>query len=165
MIFLWVVLAIFLVFGLTVIFGAPYVPTRKPDVVDAFENLYPLKESDVVVDIGSGDGIVLRTAARYGAKAIGYEINPILVVISWLLARGNPRVTTRLANFWHTKLPHDTTVVYVFGVSRDIGRISAKLQKEALRLGHPIYLLSYGFELSGKKAIRRSKSHHLYEFR
>jgi hypothetical protein len=60
-------LAIF--FGLVVFIGAPYVPSQRKYVRRAFEHL-GLGAKDVLVDIGSGDGVVLRIAASYGAKAV-----------------------------------------------------------------------------------------------
>jgi len=41
--------------------------------------LADLKPNDLVIDLGSGDGLFVIEAARRGAKAVGYEINPILV--------------------------------------------------------------------------------------
>ncbi|UJH91718.1 methyltransferase domain-containing protein [Antarcticibacterium sp. 1MA-6-2] len=53
-----------------------YVPTRTP-VVDAMLELADVKESDVVYDLGSGDGrIVIKAAKNYGAKGVGIDIDP-----------------------------------------------------------------------------------------
>lgn len=134
---------IILLFGFVVFFGAPYVPSQRRYVRRAFEELYKLGPKDVLVDVGSGDGVVLRIAAEKGARAIGYEINPALVLISRLLSR-NSKISVRLANFWQTQLPKDTTVVYGFAVSRDINKLSRKLQAEANRLKRDIVLLTFG---------------------
>lgn len=164
MILFWIFIGLVLLFGLTVFFGAPYVPTRRQDVRHAFENLYPLSEKDVLLDIGSGDGVVLRVAANFGAKAIGYEINPLLVLISCWLSRKQPRVSTKLANFWQTKFPAKVTVIYIFGDSRDIKRMTKRVQTEVDRLNRPLHLISYGFKLPGKSELASTKSHHLYMF-
>src|SRR3990167_11438551 len=86
-----VVATILLVFGLVVFRGAPYVPTLRKNLEQGFRDVYPLSERDLLVDIGSGDGVVLRQAAKCGARAIGYELNPFLVVISKLLSRSEER--------------------------------------------------------------------------
>ena len=53
-----------------------YVPTRTP-VVDAMLKLADVKETDVVYDLGSGDGrIVIKAAKDYGAKGVGIDIDP-----------------------------------------------------------------------------------------
>jgi len=54
----------------------PYVPTPQ-EVVDRMLELAEVKKSDVVYDLGSGDGRIVVTAAKkYGVKAIGFEIDP-----------------------------------------------------------------------------------------
>ena len=73
-------------FLLTVLFGAPYVPTHKKDLIKLFESI-ALSEKDILVDIGSGDGIVLKIASDFGAKSISFEINPFLVLVSKLRLR------------------------------------------------------------------------------
>ncbi|HEU5187306.1 MAG TPA: hypothetical protein VFT87_02260, partial [Candidatus Saccharimonadales bacterium] len=71
----WLFLSIvFICFGLVVFRGAPYVPTHKRAIKKMLQEL-PLKEGDLMVDVGSGDGVVLKTAAEQGLRAIGYEIN------------------------------------------------------------------------------------------
>jgi precorrin-6B methylase 2 len=53
-----------------------YVPTPQ-NVVDAMLKMANVKASDVVYDLGSGDGRIPITAAqKYGARAIGIDINP-----------------------------------------------------------------------------------------
>jgi SAM-dependent methyltransferase len=57
----------------------PYVPTR-PEVVDRMLELAEVGPDDFVFDLGSGDGrIVIRAAELYGARARGFEIDPLLV--------------------------------------------------------------------------------------
>jgi tRNA G37 N-methylase Trm5 len=54
----------------------PYVPTPQ-EVVDRMLELAAIKKSDVVYDLGSGDGRIVVTAAKkYGVRAIGFEIDP-----------------------------------------------------------------------------------------
>jgi SAM-dependent methyltransferase len=56
-----------------------YVPTPQA-VVDAMLQLADVKASDVVYDLGSGDGrIVITAAKKYGAHGVGIEIDPELV--------------------------------------------------------------------------------------
>jgi SAM-dependent methyltransferase len=54
----------------------PYVPTR-PSVVDAMLKVAKVTKSDVVYDLGSGDGrIVIAAAKQYGATGLGVDIDP-----------------------------------------------------------------------------------------
>lgn len=155
---------IVLVFGLVVLRGAPYVPSHGDEIEQAFEKLYVLDSHDVLVDVGSGDGIVLRYAARRGARAIGYEINPILVVIAGLLAINNRLIRTEFADFWYKALPTETTIVYAFSISRDVDKLMRKMQQEADRLAKPLVLMTYGAPLKNMKAIKKHRGHHLYNF-
>ena len=165
MIWLWlIVIIIVMFFGLVAFRGAPYVPSRKLYIRQALRELYPLTNKDVLVDIGSGDGIVLREAAEIGARAIGYEINPLLVFISRFLSRKYNRVSIHLVDFWMIHLPKDTTVVYVFSVARDISKIEKWMQNETNRLNRQIYLISYAIELDDKKVMKNVGAYHLYMF-
>ena len=52
---------------------------RLPDIVEKILNLAKVTPDDVVYDLGSGDGrIVITAAQKYGARAVGVEINPDL---------------------------------------------------------------------------------------
>lgn len=57
----------------------PYVQT-PPHVVHRMLQLTDLAARDVVWDLGSGDGrIVITAAKKFGARAVGYEIDPALI--------------------------------------------------------------------------------------
>jgi len=64
--------------GATLIRQVPYVPTPQ-DIVDKMLDLAKVTSDDVLYDLGSGDGrIVITAAQKYGAHAVGVEINPDL---------------------------------------------------------------------------------------
>lgn len=53
-----------------------YVPTPN-DVVAAMLKLAGVKKTDVVYDLGCGDGRIVVTAAKkYGARGIGFDVDP-----------------------------------------------------------------------------------------
>ena len=52
-----------------------YVPTRQT-VVDAMLNVVKVKAGDVVYDLGCGDGRIVVSAAKLGARGIGIDIDP-----------------------------------------------------------------------------------------
>src|SRR3977135_4406624 len=59
--------------------GGPYVPTPQA-VVDAMLELAKVGPRDFVIDLGSGDGrIVLTAAQRYSARGLGIDIDPELI--------------------------------------------------------------------------------------
>lgn len=54
----------------------PYVPT-PPEVVEGMLKLAGVKSTDVVYDLGCGDGrIVVMAAEKFGARGVGIDINP-----------------------------------------------------------------------------------------
>lgn len=56
-----------------------YVPSPQ-SVVDAMLEIAHVTAADIVYDLGSGDGRIPITAARrYGARAVGVELEPRLV--------------------------------------------------------------------------------------
>jgi hypothetical protein len=156
----WLFFAVVLLFGFVVFRGAPYVPTRRKYLIAAFSKLYILQPDDVLVDVGSGDGRVMRLAASKVKRAVGYELNPALVFISRLLSRRQQNVETRLADFWLAKLPDDITIVYAFSVSRDIKKLTQKLSREATRTGHEIKVITYG---AGIDALVPDKSYQAFK--
>ena len=161
----WIIAIIVLVFCLTVIFGAPYVPSRNEEIKKAFKNLYPLGKNDLLIDLGSGDGKVLIAANKFGAKSIGIELNPILVAISrWRTRRiNNAKVFCR--DFFLYDFPSETTVVYVFGDGRDMPRIVRHIEKQAVKIGHPIYLISHAFKAKGYNAEKTHRAYYLYRIK
>ena len=55
---------------------APFVPTPQ-EVVDRMLALAKVTKSDVVYDLGCGDGRIVVTAAKqFGAKGVGVDIDP-----------------------------------------------------------------------------------------
>jgi len=59
---------------------APYVQT-PPDVVERMLELAAIRPGNVLHGLGGGDGrVVLAASTTYGIRAVGYEIDPDLVV-------------------------------------------------------------------------------------
>ena len=57
----------------------PFVPTTE-EAVAAMLKLADVKKTDVVYDLGCGDGrIVVAAAKTYGARAVGIDINPVRI--------------------------------------------------------------------------------------
>jgi SAM-dependent methyltransferase len=58
-----------------------WVPTRQ-ELVDKMLDLAKVTPNDYVIDLGSGDGRTVITAAKRGARALGIEYNPDMVELS-----------------------------------------------------------------------------------
>lgn len=62
--------------------GGPYVPTPQV-VVDQMLRIGSVGAGDYVIDLGSGDGVIVLTAAtQHKASGVGVEIDPELVALS-----------------------------------------------------------------------------------
>jgi len=58
-----------------------WVPTPQ-ELVDKMLDMGKVTSKDYVIDLGSGDGRTVITAAKRGAKALGIEYNPDMVALS-----------------------------------------------------------------------------------
>jgi len=71
---------------LRVFLGAPYLPSNTRSFQAVLDHIQPnivgRQKSPRLVDIGSGDGRLVREAAKRGFSALGIEMNPWLVGIS-----------------------------------------------------------------------------------
>ncbi len=57
----------------------PFVPTTEA-AVEAMLKLADVKKTDVLYDLGCGDGrIVIAAAKSFGARAVGVDINPVRI--------------------------------------------------------------------------------------
>lgn len=148
---LWLVFGLFFIaFGMIVFRGAPYVPTKRRDIGDIFL-VHNFDKDDVLVDLGSGDGRVLEEAAKRGVRSVGYELNPLLALLSRFRLRSwRDLARVEVKDFWISRLPEGTTVIFVFLAGPFMPRLDRRLQQEAYRSGRVITLISYGVKIPGK---------------
>lgn len=130
--------------------GAPYAPTRMPVVKRAFDVL-EVGEHDVLVDLGAGDGKIVLEAARRGARAIGYELSPIMWFVVFLRCLGNQRARALYGNFFKKKLPQDTTFIFCFLMPNHMEHLKAFVATQTLPAAKA--LLSYAFPLKGIEPV------------
>jgi 16S rRNA A1518/A1519 N6-dimethyltransferase RsmA/KsgA/DIM1 with predicted DNA glycosylase/AP lyase activity len=156
---LWLLILISGLFALGAVFGAPYVPILKNSSDDLFE-MVDLKKGSTIIDLGSGDGAFALEAARRGYMVIGYEINPILVVVARLRTlKYRKQVTIYLRNFWNTTLP-EVDAIYVFLIDRYMQKLEDKLKAELKR---PTLIVSHVFKLPGVKPLKENQNTTVYK--
>jgi predicted RNA methylase len=110
----------------------PFVVTPQP-VVYQMLDLAQVTAADVVFDLGSGDGrIPIIAAQRYGARAVGIEIDPRLIEISARVAHDNDldgKVTFREADLFSANI--STATVVTLCLSAEVNaRLERKLKRE-----------------------------------
>jgi hypothetical protein len=161
----FVVMILLLIFLLPGIIGAPYVPSEQKDLEKAFTKLYKISKKDLVVDLGAGDGIVLKAAVAHGAKAVGVEINPILTLFTRWKLRPVKNATIKCGDMYLFELPAETTVVYAYANNYTIPRLYKRVQSEAKRLNKKLYLISNAFDQKDAKAKKHIAPYYLYEIK
>ena len=125
--------------------GAMFHPSARVRVRTALDHV-PMKAGDLLVDIGCGDGRVLREAKRrYGVRALGFEVNPLAYVLARLGAIGMEGIEVRLTNFWNVDIG-DADVVFCYLFPDVMARLARKLLRE-LRPG--TLVISCNFPLPG----------------
>lgn len=147
-------------FGFVVLFGAPFLPTLKPQIAIALDML-DLKPGQTLIELGCGDGRVLLAAARRGNNVVGYELNPILVLIAWLRTLPyRKQVRVCWGDFWRASWP---AAEGIFGFI--LPRYMEKLDKKVIQYSHrPVRVVSFAFAIPNKKPIKSSKGVFLYEY-
>jgi tRNA A58 N-methylase Trm61 len=109
-----------------------YIPTPQP-VVDAMLEAANVTNSDVVYDLGSGDGrIVITAAKKFGARGVGIEIDPALVkkaTENAAAAGVTERVRFESQNLFDAKIG-DATVVTLYLLQSLNERLRPKLVRE-----------------------------------
>ena len=130
-------------FLLTVLVGAPYVPTHSRQLCHLRLN----PQTDVLVDLGAGDGKIVRLSAPYVKLALGYEINPALVALAKLRTQRFQNTRIKLADFCQIQLPPETTVIYIFSAGTFLKPVIALINRHLQQANRPLIVISYGFEM------------------
>ena len=109
----------------------PYVPTTD-EAVKAMLKLADVKTSDIVYDLGCGDGrIVIAAAKEYGAHGVGIDINPERIQEAEVNAK--KAGVEKLVHFEENDLFdadfHEATVVTLFLLNS----VNLKLRPKLLR--------------------------------
>ncbi len=109
--------------------GASYAALSTNRITTMFQLLQPVKGKKFL-DLGSGDGRIVIAASMRGLKSYGYEINPLLVLISrFKIRQSNSKGTILLKDYWKEDFSKFDYVT-VWGVPPMMGRLEKKLLKE-----------------------------------
>lgn len=152
--------AFFVTTAYSVLFGAPYVPTDKRRVQEMIA-LSGIRPGEKLVDLGSGDGRIVVAAAKAGAVAEGWEVNPYLWLISvWNIWRHGVRGRARvhLGTYW-TQPFRDADVITLFLITTQMRPMERKLRAE-LKSGSRV--VSYIFSFPGWAHEEKRSGVYLY---
>ncbi|HUQ77239.1 MAG TPA: class I SAM-dependent methyltransferase, partial [Burkholderiales bacterium] len=126
-----------------------WVPTPQT-VVDKMLELAKLTKDDYLIDLGSGDGRTVITAAKRGARALGVEYNPDMVELSKQNAQAEG-VTSRAqfmkADLFETDFSKATVITMFL-----LPDINLKLRPKILALKPGTRIVSNTFTMGDWKA-------------
>lgn len=109
--------------------GALFVCSSRVRVA-AFIDAVPMRTGQLLIDLGCGDGRVLRMASKsYGVNAIGYEVNLMAYIKARLLCMGDRNIQIKCKNFWNENLTA-ADVVFCYLYPDVMKRLSDKLRSD-----------------------------------
>ncbi len=127
-----------------------FVPTPR-DIVEKMLKLAAVKKTDIVYDLGSGDGrIVIAAAKTYGCRAIGYELDRELVDLSRVQAEAaevKSLVTIEAKDLFTADL-RNADVIAVYLLPQQLEKLLPQLEK--LKPG--VRIVSHQFKIPTLKA-------------
>lgn len=153
---------------LTNLFSPPVVATPNRIILEALSAVNP-KQDDLLIDLGSGSGRVLRLAAlKYKVKGLGYEINPFLIIWSRLkiLLAGIKGVEFKNKNYLKEDLSK-ANIIFMYLLPKFIPAVVEKLEKECKK---GTIIISQRFEVEEwkdkliKEILRKNNSTFIYRF-
>jgi hypothetical protein len=132
---------------------SPYVPSPESVVAEMLE-LAEVGPDDYVIDLGSGDGRIVLTAAKvFGARGLGVEIEPDLVALANATAREQGlagRVEFVMQDLFETDVS-PASVVTLYLLPEVVNALKGKLLGE-LEPGSRV--LSHDYPIEGWEAER-----------
>ena len=126
-----------------------WVPTPQA-LVDRMLDMAKVTPRDFVMDLGSGDGRTVITAAKRGAKAVGIEYNPDMVTLSQKNAEKegvSQRATFMKADLFETDFSKATVITMFL-----LPDINVKLRPRILRLKPGTRVVSNTFTMADWQA-------------
>lgn len=157
------ILLIYIIYILSysILFGAPFAVTRK-EKMNKMLNLLDIKSGDMFADLGSGDGRIVIAAAKKGARAHGYELNPVLVLISRIKikkARLEGKAFIHRKSYWGVSLKH-YDAISVFGIVHIMPSLEKKLKNELRKGG---LVVSNHFRFPKWEVYKKDENLYLYK--
>jgi SAM-dependent methyltransferase len=128
-----------------------YVPT-PPNVVEKMLEVLKIQKTDVLYDLGCGDGrIPIAAAKKYGIKAVGFDIDPVRVKES----RENVKkagveklVTIELKDIFNVDLTPATVVSLYL-----LPELNVKLIPQLEKLAPGSRIASHDFDMAGVEPV------------
>jgi hypothetical protein len=129
--------------------SVPYVPTPQ-EVVERMLQIAKVGPQDFLIDLGSGDGRIVVTAAKkYGARGFGVDLNPVRIkesIENAAKAGVSDRVTFLQRNLFETDLSGATVITMYL-----LPRVNLDLRPKLLELKPGTRIVSHDFSMDDWK--------------
>ncbi|MCD6225964.1 methyltransferase domain-containing protein [bacterium] len=142
--------------------GPVYLPSSF-SVAEKMMELAGVKKGMTVLDLGSGDGRILFAAAKRGARAIGYEIDPFLVLETRKKVKKmglQKLVRVHCQSFWKADF-NQADVIAVYLLPKYMEKLEKLLKK---RLKKKILVVSNFYRFPHQSPLLQKGRVILYEF-
>ncbi|HLD26501.1 MAG TPA: hypothetical protein VJB63_00885 [Patescibacteria group bacterium] len=145
--------------------GSPYVPTKQKEVEHILKTA-GLKKGQLLIELGSGDGRMIRTAvSRYKVHGIGVEIHPLLLFWSHIFVRlqkltslpvESGSIIFKRENFFKTNVSK-ADAIFLFLMPNTLKKLRDKFINECKK---NTLIISHGFKIEGWEGFLQHTIHH-----
>ena len=129
------------------IFGAPYVPTSSK-ILDEILKEARLEKGQLFIELGSGDGRVLRRAVKnFQVKGVGVDMNPLLIIYSKTLTSfmNLNNIHFKVGDIYKEDLKK-ADAIFLFLLPRTVNKLREKILGECRK---NTLVISHGFKIEG----------------
>ncbi len=114
--------------------------------------------NEKIADLGSGIGQIIIPISESKAETHGYEINPVLILISKIKTRKIKNIHLHCKSFWKINLNKFNTII-----TYQIGYLMPKLEKKILKECNPgTKIVSNTWKFPNLKPVRQEGKVRLY---
>lgn len=156
-----VLIVLVFLFGFVLAFGAPYLPTLSKQSENALD-LLELKKGQHLLELGSGDGKVMLAAAKRGYRVTGFELNPLLVIVSKIVTfKYRKQVKVVWGNYWTKDWP-PADGIFTFLLVKYMSKLDKKI---AQTYKHKrVKLVSVAFKIPNKRTTKTAFGLYRYDY-
>jgi len=158
---LWIVafLSLLIAPGLYAAFtSGPFVPSARKRHKTMLK-LAELNDSDIVYDLGCGDGRLVFSASKLAGKACGYDLSIPLVLYGKLISLFHPKAQIHFGNIWKQDYG-DATVIFCYLLPGAMKQFHKEVWPK-LKKGTRV--ISNAFEIHNLKPLQKEDKVYLYQ--
>jgi hypothetical protein len=137
--------------------SGPFVPSARKRHKTMLK-LAALKSSDIVYDLGCGDGRLVFSASKLAKKATGYDLSIPLVLYGKLVSLFYPKASIRFGNIWKQNYD-DATVIFCYLLPNAMVHFHKEVWPK-LKKGTRV--VSNSFEIHSLKPLKTEDKVYLY---